>query len=407
MKDKITTYDQDSVGRGVGKLKDKVVFINSGLKDEEYTIDIVFDKNNYSEANIVSIKKQSDERRKYDCPFIDCGGCDLGHQKYDYQLVFKYNKVKKAIERIGGLKDINILDVIPSSEVEYRNKVVLNISDDKIGFYKNNTHEVIDISSCIICNKKINELIVILKQFIAKYKDHNIKNVFIRSEDETMINIIADNFKLKKELIEHINNKVNSILINGKVIHGERYIIIELLGYKFKVSSESFFQINKEQTEKLYNKVLDYSKKYKGVALDLYCGVGTITALLSKHFKKVIGIEEVKSAVFDAKENMEINNIDNVEFICGKVEFLLNKIEDKVDLIVVDPPRNGLHTNTITSILNIKPKTVIYVSCNPETLARDLKVLSCEYIVNEISLFDMFPNTHHVETVVSLSKGKQ
>ncbi len=404
MKNKIITYDQDSTGRGVGKLNDKVVFVNGGLKDEEYTIDVVFDKNNYSEANIVSIEKQSDERRKYDCPYTDCGGCDIGHQEYDCQLLFKYNKVKKAIERIGGLDNIKILDVIPSKETEYRNKVVLNVNNDAIGFYKNNTHEVIDIDNCIICNKKINELIVILKKFIAKYKEHNINNVFIRSENETMINIIAYNFKLKNELIEHIlkNTEVNSILVNGKVIYGERYITIELLGNKFKASSESFFQINKEQTEKLYNKVIEYSNTGKNIALDLYCGVGTITALLSKNFNKVIGIEEVKSAVFDAKDNMELNNINNVEFLCGKVEFLLDKIKDKVDLVVVDPPRNGLHNNTVKSILDIKPESLIYVSCNPETLARDLKLFNNDYTIEEVSLFDMFPNTHHIESIAKL-----
>ena len=225
-----------------------------------------------------------------------------------------------------------------------------------------------------------------------------------------MIKVISVDFKLKDKFISFVANRINidSIILNRDVIYKNNYINVKLMGYTFKVSNESFFQINTEQTEKLYSKIIDYIDKCNtSIALDLYCGVGTITALLSKHYNKVIGIEVIKEAVDNAKENMMINEIANVSFIQDKVENKLNTLRDmNIDLIVLDPPRAGIDIKALNSLIELKPKQIIYVSCNPETLARDVKLLSELYKINEISPFDMFPNTHHVECVVSLSINK-
>jgi 23S rRNA (uracil1939-C5)-methyltransferase len=180
---------------------------------------------------------------------------------------------------------------------------------------------------------------------------------------------------------------------------------MNLLNYTFKISSNSFFQVNTEQTNNLYNKVIEYVKQEDNpTLLDLYCGVGTISCAVSKYCKKVIGIEVVKEAIINAEENIKINNINNIEFVNNKVENVIDSIKDSMDVVILDPPRSGSDTKTLNTIKDISPKTIIYVSCEPTTLARDLIILSGKYNVIEVTPFDMFPNTNHVETIVLLKR---
>jgi 23S rRNA (uracil1939-C5)-methyltransferase len=222
--------------------------------------------------------------------------------------------------------------------------------------------------------------------------------ISINSSDDYLKNII------KAYLIENIND-LKSIIFNEKVIYGENYIEKKIDDYTFKLSAESFFQVNDNMTNKLYDKVIEHIKDDNvKTILDLYCGVGTITSKLSKYAEKVIGIESSKEAVANAIENAKLNNINNINFIEGKVENELDKLLDEnIDIIVVDPPRTGLDKNALNSIIKINSKKMIYVSCDPVTLARDLKLLSDNYDIEDITPFDMFPNTSHVETVVLMS----
>lgn len=400
----VKIIDQETSGRGVTKINDFVVFVDGALINDTCEIRIANVKKNYAEAEIVNITMMSNERVDNDCLYYpSCGGCDLRHQKYEYQLAFKKKKVITSLERIGKLSNIKVLDVIPNNPYYYRNKVTLKVDGNKLGFYKKNTYEVIDIDKCLISNDKINECICEIKSFINKYPNHNIKEVFIRSEKEVMIKIISYDFKLSNELINVFNGHVDSLLLNDEVLYGNDHINMSLLDYNFKISSNSFFQVNKEQTERLYNKIISYIKQENiNIALDLYCGVGTITALLSKCCNRVIGIEVVKDAIDNAEENIRLNNIDNAEFINDKVENVINKISENIDVIVMDPPRNGSDKITLDTIIKLKPKVIIYVSCNPTTLARDLNALNNNYKVEEITPFDMFPETEHVECVCKL-----
>ena len=402
----VEIINQDSFGNGIAKIDNKVIFVKNGIVGENLKIKIIENKKNYSNALIKEIIKRSNNRRDYKCPYYnECGGCSIGHINYENQLLFKKEKIISSLSRIANINDIKINDTMPSPEEYYRNKVILRVDRDIIGFYDEKTHDIINIKKCIISNHKINKIIEILSMFISKYKDNNINEVFIRSIDETMICIAATTFIYTKELLSYLEEIVESIYINNILVKGKNYIVGSILGTKFNVSKDSFFQVNKYQTEQLYKKIIEYSQISKNdTVLDLYCGVGTISLVISKYTKKVIGIEIIKDAIINAKENALLNKIENTEFICGKVENIIENIKDKIDVIILDPPRNGSDTLTLQTINKINPKTIIYVSCNPDTLARDLKELMNNYKIVEITPYDMFPNTYHVECVCKLIK---
>jgi 23S rRNA (uracil1939-C5)-methyltransferase len=396
--------DQDSFGRGITRINNIVVFIDNALIGDTVEIIITKVKKRYSEGKILRIIKESKERITYECPYYDkCGGCNIGHQSYEYQLNFKKKKVTSAIERISKI-NTKILDVVPSNRFNYRNKAILRLNNNNIGFYKEETNEIISIDKCLICNDKINDIIKYISNYIKNNK-HSIKEIFIRADKEVMISFDAIN--LDDTLINNLTNtiSIDSIYLNNKLIYGKENINIKLLGLDFIVSKDSFFQVNKSQTERLYSKIVEYISDTKNnVILDLYCGVGTISCLLSKYSKKVIGIEVVKDAIDNANKNKDLNNINNIEFICNRVENVIKDINDKIDIVVLDPPRSGSDTTTLNTIKELNPKKIIYVSCNPETLARDIDILKDKYYVEEITPFDMFPNTYHVECIALMTK---
>ncbi len=402
----VKIIDQESGGRGIAKIDNLVVFIDNALTNDTCEIRITKVKKNFAEAETIKVIANSNERIENDCPFYPlCGGCDLRHQDYNSQLKFKKKKVIMAMERIGKLNNVNVLEVVPFNPYKYRNKVVLKLRNEQIGFYQKGSYNIINIDNCLISNHIINKVIKIIKKFIINNKNHNIKEILIKAEEELMINVISE--ELSTKFIDAITKEihVDSIIVNNKVIYGNDTISIKLLDYTFKVSHKSFFQVNTKQSENLYKKIIYYANlKKSNVVLDLYCGVGTITTILSKYCQKVIGVEIVKDAIINAKTNAKENNINNIEFINDKVENLITKIKNNIDVIILDPPRNGSDSTTLNNIVAINPPRIIYVSCNPETLARDLKILSSEYKVIEITPFDMFPNTNHIECVVWLEK---
>ncbi|MDD3048559.1 MAG: 23S rRNA (uracil(1939)-C(5))-methyltransferase RlmD [Bacilli bacterium] len=403
-------FDQENSGLGVAKIHGFIVFVKDGLKGDIGDILITEIKKGYARGTLIKLDKLSTERINPTCSYYkDCGGCQLQHQSYKDQLIFKQNKIIKALEHIGKIKDVKIEQIIPTNEYNYRNKVVLKVKDNNIGFYSHNTNNIVDIKECKISKPIINEVITLLRAFIYN-KEHNIDSVVIRTStysNEVMINIISNSFKLEQALIKHMTSNIKniSIFLNNNLIYGNEYITEELNELLFKISPLSFFQINKDQSLNLYNKVVEYADLSKDDnALDLYCGTGTITSFLAKECNKVIGIEIESSSIEDAKNNLLINKINNVKFIQGKVESCLTELlNNKIDVIVIDPPRKGSDELTLSTMVKINPTKIIYVSCNPVTLARDLKyLLSNNYIIESISPFDMFPQTEHVECVVKL-----
>ena len=281
------------------------------------------------------------------------------------------------------------------------------VEDNRIGFYGEGTYQLIDIDYCLLAQKQINDSLNVIKSYL-KENDNEIKSVTIKygnAMDEILIDIYSLNntdIKILDYLTTNINN-LKSVIYNDKVVYGNGYIKEVSNGLMFNVSAKSFFQVNSVQTEKLYDEIIKQSKLSKeDVVLDLYCGTGTITSIVSKYVKKVIGIEIVEDAIIDAKENFKINNISNVKFICGDATKEINKIKEKVDVVIVDPPRKGIDRKAVAIMKKLSPKKIVYVSCNPVTMARDLSYLNDSYEVVKVTPVDMFPNTSHVECVCVL-----
>jgi 23S rRNA (uracil1939-C5)-methyltransferase len=321
---------------------------------------------------------------------------------YESQVNFKKDKVKSIFKKISNI-DIDIKDIIYDKEYNYRNKVTLKVKNDKIGLYREKTNDIINVDKCLLLDNKINDELIKLELFIHRYKNNNISEIMIRVINyKIMLSLDTINKEVRDSFINNFDH-VESIYINNKLVYGNEFLKETINNLEFNISPKSFFQVNKNIMTKMYDKVISYIDG--GTTLDLYSGTGTISMLASKTSDEVIGIEVVKDAVKDANNNIELNNIKNVSFICDKVE---NKIEDlknkKIDNIIMDPPRSGSDKKSLNSILEIEPKQIIYISCNPVTLARDYNTLQEKYKIKEITLFDMFPNTYHVETVMVLER---
>ena len=382
----------DHFGRGLGHVSGKIIFVPDLLPNEEALVKIVLDKKKYMVGEVVQLIKKSGNRIIPKCGYDKCG-CALKSLDYFKTLEFKKEKVTAILKRYGEIEGV-VKEIIPSGNIyPYRNKITLKVKDGKIGYFKNGTNDLIEISRCEIASEKSNEIINILKGSDLS----EVREVIIQDFGEIMLIIKGDMD------IEVLKPLVSSIYINDNLVYGKENIIANLDDFQFYVSKDSFFQVNMDVALKLYYKVLEYLDKALGKrVLDLYCGTGTISLFLSKYFDEVTGIEINEEAVKCAFLNKKLNNVSNVRFICGDVSKEIHNL--KADNIVVDRPRSGLTIEGINDILKINPDRVVYVSCDPMTLARDLKLLKEKYIVQEVTLFDMFPWTYHVESVVLLSQ---
>lgn len=392
--------NQNNEGYGIVKNNDKVVFIPYSLAGDVINYEIIKENKKYDIGKIINIINESNERTKPICKYYyECGGCNLMHQKYNYQLEFKKNKVINNLKHISNI-NIDDIDIIYDNSFNYRNHITLSVKKDVIGFYKNNSNEIIDIDYCYISNDKINNVLKEIRLFLNKYKNNYINKISIKVFDEVLINISSNDFKLINEFKRFVN--FDSLYINDKYVLGKKYIIAKLNNYKYKVSSKDFFQKNTNMTIKLYDYIKELVNNNETV-LDLYCGSGGIGIYISDKVKSVIGIEVIKESIDNALENALLNNINNIKFICGKTENNINNIKN-IDTIIVDPPRVGLNKNAIKDILKINSNKIIYVSCNSTTLARDINLLKEYYSIECIKLFDLFPNTGHVECVSLLHR---
>ena len=439
-----------SEGSGVAKIEGFTVFVEGALPEEQAEIKIVKVLKNYAYGKLVKTLKPSQGRVEPTCGVVKrCGGCQLQHMSYEAQLQYKTLQVKDAIERIGGLKDVTIHNTIGMEDPwRYRNKAQFPVGMDgdvMIGFYANRSHEIINTPQCAIQDRINDSVIQTVREFIKKYDisvyDEStgkglVRHIMTRKgfrTGEVMVCIVinGDSLPCDKALVEALKNGVNnlkSVVINinkknTNVILGEKNIIIygeeaiyDYIGeFKFRISPLSFFQVNPIQTEVLYNKALEYADlQGDEVVFDAYCGIGTISLFLSKMARKVYGVEIVPQAIDNAKENAKLNGIRNAAFIVGESETVIPEMYGrgiKADVIVVDPPRKGCDERLLDVIAQMRPEKVVYVSCNPATLARDLKYLSERgYQVKEIQPVDMFPQTVHVEAIVLMtycgSEGK-
>ncbi len=388
----------DNKGRGICFINNKITFVENALVGEDVEVNIINEKKKYNEAIVTKYNSKSSDRICVNCKYYGmCGGCDLLHISKEKELEFKLNKVNDLIKKFGGI-DFKIKEIISPNEYNYRNKATFQVNK-KLGYFKKKSNDLIEIDNCLLVDNRINELINKIKELDLI----NIEQIIIRtSPNETML-IIKVNGKID-DRFECLD--VDSIVLNKKgvykTIKGPGYIIEELGDYKFIVQPDSFFQVNREAAKLLYDKVLEFaSLKGTEKVLDLYCGTGTIGSYISKYADSVTGVEINKYAIEDAIKNKKLNHIRNIDFICSDA----NSIDlTGFDLTIVDPPRSGLDEKTRSYLKTIKPKKLIYVSCDPVTLSRDLKDLTELYNLKDISLVNMFPKTEHVETICLLER---
>mgnify|MGYP001075948610 FL=1 len=419
-----------SEGLGVARIEGFTVFVEGALPKEQAEIKIVKVLKNYAFGKLLRTLKTAACRIEPSCGVVKrCGGCQLQHMSYEAQLQYKTQQVKDALERIGGLNGVAVHDTIGMEDPwRYRNKAQFPVGMDgdvMIGFYANRSHEIIDTPQCSIQDAVNDNVIQTVREFIKKYDisvyDENTGKGIIRhivtrkgfKTGEVMVCIVinGDSLPCGKALVEMLRARTDglkSVVVNinkkkTNVILGERNIVIfgeeaiyDYIGeFKFRISPLSFFQVNPVQTEVLYGKALEYADlKGDETVFDAYCGIGTISLFLSRKAKKVYGIEIVPQAINNAKENARLNGVKNVEFLVGESEIVIPELYRKgikADVIVVDPPRKGCDEKLLEVITEMSPEKVVYVSCNPATLARDLKYLSERgYEVREVQPVDMF-----------------
>ena len=439
----VEIIDNGFEGEGIAKINDFTIFIPGAIKGEKVKILIVKVLSSYAFGKILEILEKSENRIEPDCKtYKRCGGCNLRHIKYQETLKLKQNAVQSLVDKTLKNK-IRVKETIGmENPYYYRNKVQYPVGIDKngkpqIGVFANRSHEIIPIEKCFIQNEKSEEIAKYIFDLWNenKYTIYNeetrkglLRHIVIKTGIKTnqymcILVVNGQGFDNEKEFVSKIANKykeIRAIIVNSnmkntnvilglenRTIFGKGYIEDKLGEYIFKISPLSFYQVNPIQAEKLYNLGIQKANITKDdIVFDLYCGIGTISLFMSKYAKKVYGIEIVEEAIKAAKENAKINNVDNVEFIAGDVEKALSNIiyDRKIipDIVMVDPPRRGLDNTSINNILSIKSKRLVYISCNPATLVRDLAKLEEMYEVEEIVPVDMFPFTSHVECIAVL-----
>jgi len=435
-------------GEGIAKIEGFPIFIEGAIIGEKVKVLIVQAKKSYAYGKLLEVIEASEDRVEPPCKYFKrCGGCTIQHMNYKKQLEFKHERVKDCVSKLGGLsKDLVKFPIGMDVPYRYRNKVQLPVGlvDGKlsIGFYAPRSHNIIDMETCLIQDEVADKVASIVRAWMEKNsikagsvnggfnKNGEIRHIVIRrgfTTNEVMVVIVSTKNTLtcKDELIEELKANVDglkSVILNvnkeaTNVILGEKCItlwgedaITDYIGeFKFNISPKSFFQVNPKQTDILYHKALEYAALTgEETVFDAYCGTGTITLFLSQKAKKVYGVEVIESAIENAKANAKENNIENAEFLIGKAEEIIpNLVAEgvKPEVIVVDPPRKGCDIKLLDSIGEVQPERIVYVSCDPSTLSRDLKILTEKgYEVVEVQPVDMFPQTSHIESVVLLKR---
>ena len=439
----VEIIDNGFEGEGIAKFNDFTIFIPGAIKGEKCKILIVKVNKTFAFGKLLEVLEKSKYRVQADCStYKRCGGCSLRHIQYEETLKIKRDMVQNLVNKTLNTKLFVNKTIGMEEPYHYRNKLQYPVGLDKndkpvIGVFANRTHEIIPVESCLIQNEKAEKVAKTVFEFIKENKitiyneqtrKGTIRHIIVKigiKTDEIMCIIVTNDEKIEKEnelvdaitsefpkiktIVKNINNKNTNVILGDKnvVLYGDGYIYDKLGKYTFKISPMSFYQTNPIQTEVLYQKAIDFAKLDKeDILCDLYCGIGTIGIFASSKVKQVYGIEIVKEAVEAAKENAKINNVDNIEFIAGDVEKAFKDLIEtrgiKPTAIIVDPPRRGLDETTINKILELEVEKFVYISCNPATMVRDLKIFEEKYDVKEIQPVDMFPFTSHVEVCALL-----
>lgn len=432
-------------GNGVAKIDGYPLFIPNTLPGEKASVRVVKANKKYGFGRLENLTQTSPERVEPPCEvYAKCGGCSLQHLSYDGQLAFKQNQVAQNMKRIGKLD----MEVKPTLGMEmpfrYRNKsqVPVGYVNGKIqaGFYQKRSHDIIDMDTCLIHNRTGDDAVQIVRRLLEKYAimpyqeetgRGDIRHIMTRygkTSGELMIVLVTTRKKfpnltelvadIQKEvpniasIVQNINAAKTNVIMGEttRTLWGKEMITDTIHGIHFAISAKSFYQVNPEQTEVLYQEALDAAGLTGDeIVIDAYCGIGSISLCLAKNAKHVYGVEIVPQAIIDAKANAQLNQLDNVTFETGKAEEVIPnwyRSGIKADVLVVDPPRKGCDEKLLETIMDMKPKKVVYVSCNPATLARDMQILTAGgYTAKTVQPVDMFPMTNHIEAVVLLQRA--
>ncbi|HCY88023.1 MAG TPA: 23S rRNA (uracil(1939)-C(5))-methyltransferase RlmD [Desulfobacteraceae bacterium] len=452
------TYELEIVdlafgGKGLAKPEGFPVFVDRCVPGDLALVKIARKKKSWAEGKLIHLITPSPMRKQGRCAYCRfCGGCKWQEVPYERQLEYKKRHVADSLAHIGRLKDVRVTDVIPSDPIyEYRNKMEFSCASHRwllpdeladesikkgfgIGLHVPGTFDkVIDIKQCEIMPSQGNAILQDVREFVAAsglpvyhLRSHEgfWRFIMLRhsvAHDQWMVNIVtkeknleavtalgnllAEKYPNIRSVMNNITDAKSGVSVGQEeiLIHGEDHLIEKLEDFQFKISANSFFQTNTRACEKLYTKVREYAGLTGAeTVLDLYSGTGTIPIWLSGHAKKVYGMEIVHDAVVDARENVRMNHIDNCEFFEGDIKDVFRQVPEKPDVIIIDPPRVGMHKDVVGHVLAHSPEKIVYVSCNPATLARDLEMLSARYAVLEVTPVDMFPHTYHIESVALL-----
>lgn len=438
----ITGYTAD--GSGVGHIGDRAVFVKGTLAGEVWEVKILKVTAGAVYGKAVTLLSPVPARRTPDCPvYGKCGGCATLHMSGEEALHFKLDKVNQALQRIGGCT-FEIKEILPAAQpLHYRNKSIVSVGSaggkPVAGFYRQRSHDIVPVENCLLqstLSNRVNQAVLqwMEAHHIPAYDETTgkgtVRHIFTRVNraGQVLVTVVsARGFGGAAStlapvllaacpeicgIVLNINKTRGNTVLAGEFypLWGASQLTETLCGFSFSISPQAFFQINPDQAEQLYQRAVDYAAPNGGTVLDLYCGTGTISLCLSRQADRVIGAEIIPEAVENARENARRNGVTNVEFLCadaGKAAAELKSRRIQPDCIVVDPPRKGISPQALDNIVDMTPPRIVYVSCDPATLARDVKRLSHSgYVLNAGTAVDMFPHTHHVETVVQLTKAE-
>ncbi|WP_174615887.1 23S rRNA (uracil(1939)-C(5))-methyltransferase RlmD [Virgibacillus ihumii] len=442
----ITLYFEDLTheGSGVGKINGYPLFVPRALPGEEGTVKVVKVNKNFGFGKLLELTKESPERIEPVCD-IKCSGCGLQHMSYQLQLEMKQNQVKNAMKKIAHLEHVPVHPIIGmDNPLHYRNKAKIPVGEKNgeliTGFYQRRSHRIIEnTETCTTHNQVINEVVKTIREIANRLgiKAYNevrhegvLRHIMVRTGKETkdimvvlvtrtdklphqeeIVKALTDKFPHIKSIVQNVNSERKNAIMGDKtkLIWGDEYIHDKIGDISFAISAKSFYQVNPLQTKTLYDKALEYADiDSKDTVVDAYCGIGTISLFLAQQAKKVYGVEVVPEAITGAKKNAKMNGITNAEFYVGEAEKVMPWWKAQgldPDVIVVDPPRKGCDEELLQAMIEMQPKRIVYVSCNPSTLARDLRILEDGgFKTQEVQPVDMFPQTPHVECVCWLER---
>lgn len=444
-------------GRGIARVDGMVIFVEGAVPGDLVNAKVFKKKRQFAEARTIEVLRPSKDRINPECEYFGtCGGCKWQFLSYDDQLSYKTDQVREAFEHIGMLDEVDVLDALGSPEVfSYRNKMEFSftrqrwlrpkdlenkdvIKGEGLGLHVPGIFsKIVDIENCLIQPKKANEIVDFIRKFMLEadaevYDDRNHvgfwRFVMIRHSvayDTYMINIVtgyedkelmeslgkglSENFPEVTSFVNNVSGKKANICRGDYELQitGDDHIVEKLGDYEFSISANSFFQTNTKGAKQLYDVVKDFADlKGDEFVMDLYTGTGSIAIYLSDMAKKIVGIEIVETAILDARKNCEKNGISNCVFITGDLKDVAKDINERPDVLVCDPPRAGMHKNVVSKIMELSPEKIVYVSCNPATMARDISIFKEKYEVKRVQPVDMFPHTHHIEAVAELCLKK-